>query len=400
MSALPPVTLLYGDDEFAIAIHVKGLKSDLGVDENAALNVTEFEAAGLSFSEFRSVCESAPFLCSQRLVILTDLLAKETRKDLLTALIDYLPAFPVSTALLLQERVKIPKNNRLLKAVLGMEGAEVCEYALPANRDLPRWIIERASRAGGDFSAAAAQELAAGGVDSPRALQSEIEKLLAYVNWARTVTAEDVRRMVPSAATADIFRLVDFSKFACLVQGADRDLQLASRLTDCMSCFAGDLHVPFWAQNGTCRSQSRGPFWAQNGTRRSWSRLRARILHVPLWAQNGTCNPRADSGRMPCASRSGPRMGHADARAAFGLVPRMSRSGTAAGQADPGAGPGRGSCTSRSGPRAGISIGRGGAGQSHGRLIPSISEVAFEIYAFTPAPARGRNFTFMCLCVP
>jgi DNA polymerase-3 subunit delta len=90
-----------------------------------------------------------------------------------------------------------------------MEGAEVCEYALPANRDLPRWIIERASRAGGDFSAAAAQELAAGGVDSPRALQSEIEKLLAYVNWARTVTAEDVRRMVPSAATADIFRLVD-----------------------------------------------------------------------------------------------------------------------------------------------------------------------------------------------
>ena len=42
-----------------------------------------------------------------------------------------------------------------------------------------------------------------------RALQSDVEKLLAYVNWSRPVMAEDVRRMVPSAAQADIFRLVD-----------------------------------------------------------------------------------------------------------------------------------------------------------------------------------------------
>ncbi len=216
MSTLLPVTLLYGDDEFAIAEQVKELKSALGAYENAAMNVTEFEARGLSFAQFRSVCESAPFLCPQRLVILADLLARgkndaqpgDAPKDLLTALIEYLPALPAFTVLLLLEHRKIPKNSRLLKAVRAMEG-EVRECALPEHRDLPRWIRERAGRAGGDFSAAGAQELAAAGVDNPRALQSEIEKLLTYVNWERPVMAEDVRRMVPAAGQADIFRLVD-----------------------------------------------------------------------------------------------------------------------------------------------------------------------------------------------
>ena len=216
MSVLPPVTLLYGDDEFTLAEQVNELKSALGMDENAAMNVTKFEARGLSFTQFRSVCESAPFMCPQRLVILADLLARgknhaqlgDVPKDLLTALIEYLPALPAFTALLLLEHRKIPKNSRLLKAVRAMEG-EVRECALPEHTNLPRWIRERADRAGGDFSVAGAQELAAAGVDNPRALQSAIEKLLAYVNWERPVMAEDVRRIMPAAGQADIFRLVD-----------------------------------------------------------------------------------------------------------------------------------------------------------------------------------------------
>ncbi len=217
MNALPPVTLLYGDDEFAIAKHVKALKGGLATEETAAFNITEFEVDGLSFAQFRSVCESAPFLCGQRLVILADLLSRGTRKtdpgnarkDLLGALIDYLPALPASTALLLVERRMIPKNSRLLKAVSVMERAEVRECTLPGQRDLPRWIKEHAIQYGGNFEVAAAQELAVAGVDSPRALESEIEKLLAYVNWSRPVTAEDVLCLVPAASQADIFRLVD-----------------------------------------------------------------------------------------------------------------------------------------------------------------------------------------------
>ena len=217
MSTLPPVTLLYGDDEFGIARHIKVLKGTLGSDENAVFNVTEFEVGTLSFARFRSVCESAPFLCLQRLVILGGLLVHgqsdgqsgETRKVFLTALIDYITALPKYTALVLVVHRNIPKNSRLLKAVRAMEGAEVHECTLPDKRDLPVWILDRARTAGGDFSTAAAQALAAAGVDSPRALHSEIEKLLAYVNWSRTVTAEDVRSIVPAAAHADIFRLVD-----------------------------------------------------------------------------------------------------------------------------------------------------------------------------------------------
>ena len=241
MNALPQVTLLYGDDEFAITNHVKALKGDLGTDQNTSLNVTEFDAVGLSFALFRSVCDTAPFLGSQRLVILNGLLSREnsdtqvgeSRKNLLGSLIDYLPALPAFTALLLLEHRQIPKNSRLLKAVSGMEGAHVRECKLPEKRDLPGWIMDQAVRAGGNFSSGAAQELAMAGVDSPRALRSEIEKLLAYVNWNRTVRTEDVRSMVPAAVQADIFRLVDslgernprqsMAQLHFLIQSGERD---------------------------------------------------------------------------------------------------------------------------------------------------------------------------------
>ena len=241
MNALPQVTLLYGDDEFAITNYVQELKGDLGADQNASLNVTEFDASGLSFARFRSVCDSVPFLGLQRLVILSGLLSRgdsdnsvaESRKNLLSSLIDYLPALPGSTALLLLEYRPIPKNSRLLKAVSGMEGTCVRECKLPEQRNLPRWIMDQAILAGGNFSGGAAQELAMAGVDSPRALRSEIEKLLAYVNWNRTVRTEDVRIMVPAAAQANIFRLVDslgernsrqsMAQLHALIQSGERD---------------------------------------------------------------------------------------------------------------------------------------------------------------------------------
>lgn len=217
MSVLPPVTLLYGDDEFAIANHVMVLKGHLGAKENAVLNVTVFEAVGFSFVDFRSVCESVPFLCEQRLVIVKDVFSRgksndlsgDAGNDLLSSLIRYLPELPASTSLLLLEHKNLAKNSRLIKAVRSLEAAVVRQCKIPDNRDLGSWILKRAEHIGGDFSTAAAQELAAAGIASTRALQMEIDKLLSYVNWERSVTAEDVRRIVPGAVQGDIFRLVD-----------------------------------------------------------------------------------------------------------------------------------------------------------------------------------------------
>ncbi len=216
MNTLPPVTLLYGDDEFAVDEQVKALIESLGSSDNILMNVSEFQANNLSFAELQSACDSVPFLSTCRLVLLKGLMdtSRNTNrvsssKDMVEALISYLPKIPSSTALIIIENRKLPSNSRILKAVRAIKGAKVQECILPTKSDLLQWIKYRAVKVGGVFTDSGAYALADAGVDGPRALSSEIDKLLAYVNWERPVEADDVICLVPAAGQADIFLLVD-----------------------------------------------------------------------------------------------------------------------------------------------------------------------------------------------
>ena len=216
MSTLPPVTLLYGDDEFAVDEQVKALIESLGSADNILMNVSEFQASNLSFAELQSACDAVPFLSTCRMVLLRGLMDTSrnnnkiaSSKGIMEALISYLPKIPATTALVIIVNRKLPSNSRILKAVRAIKDATVQESILPTKSDLLRWIKDRAIKVGGAFTDAGAYALADAGVDGPRALSSEIDKLLAYVNWERPVDTDDVIRLVPAAGQADIFLLVD-----------------------------------------------------------------------------------------------------------------------------------------------------------------------------------------------
>lgn len=216
MSPLPPITLLYGDDEFALQEQLKALIESLGSADNILMNVSEFQANNLSFAELQSACDAIPFLSTCRMVLLKDLMdtSRNTNKvasskGIMEALISYLPKIPATTALVIIVNRKLPSNSRILKAVLAIKDATVQESILPTKSDLLQWIKDRAIKVGGAFTDSGAYALADAGVDGPRALSSEIDKLIAYVNWERPVDADDVIRLVPAAGQADIFLLVD-----------------------------------------------------------------------------------------------------------------------------------------------------------------------------------------------
>lgn len=225
MSSPPRFYLLHGPDEFASAELVAGLKEKMGDPSMASLNTTVFDGRTVALPELRSVCDTLPFLTRRRLVLvegwLTKLLNKgdgededgnasapDSVKELLAALIAYLPTLPETTALVFVETRTLPTSHPVLKAAAGQPWALIKLFDLHKGLELAYWIEKRAAAKGGAFTHEAAQVLGAA-EDDPRALNNEIAKLLTYVNFARPVTAADVEALTPMGGEARVFDMVD-----------------------------------------------------------------------------------------------------------------------------------------------------------------------------------------------
>jgi DNA polymerase III subunit delta len=224
MSQPPSFYLLHGPDEFASAEYVAGLKEKMGDPSMASLNTTVFDGRTATLPELRSVCDTMPFLTKRRLVLvdgwLTKLLSKgegdeadgapapASVKELLAALVAYLPELPETTALVFVEKRTLPASHAVLKAAVGKPWAFIKLFDTPKGPELANWIEKRAKAEGGSFAREAAQALGAV-EDDPRALGNEITKLLTYVNFARPVTVADVEALSPVGGETKIFDMVD-----------------------------------------------------------------------------------------------------------------------------------------------------------------------------------------------
>lgn len=239
---LPPLTILHGEDDFAQAERLAALKAALGDPATASLNIAELDGRTVTLAELRGLCDSLPFLTEQRLVIVRGLLTRLTASpraagagprenhagaspgdnragtgdgdsgataEFVDGLIAYFGSFSESAALVLAESKTLNEKHRLLKAAGQVPGAQLIKLEAPQGPELTKWILKRAKAAGGDFRPAAAEALAAAAGDEPRLLANEVDKLLAYVNWARPVEAADVEQLTPAAGEAVIWDLVD-----------------------------------------------------------------------------------------------------------------------------------------------------------------------------------------------
>ncbi len=219
---LPNLILLHGEDEFAIAGRVNQLKAELGDPSLASLSITELDGRSVSLAELRGVCDALPFLTAQRLVIVRGLLTRLTGKgdeggeaptgsaaDFIEGLVEYFESPAETTSLALVESKPLNERSRILKAASKAPGAEIKRLDIPQGGELVKWIMRRAKEHGGEFTAAGAEALAAAVGDEPRMLANEIEKLLAYVNWAKPVEQSEVEQLTPAAGEAVIWDLVD-----------------------------------------------------------------------------------------------------------------------------------------------------------------------------------------------
>ena len=219
----PGVYLLHGEDEFAIEHKIAGLIAGLGDAAMAELNARRLDGRTHSLNELVNETSVMPFLANRRLVILTNPLEYgRTQQKRFTEILDKTP--PSTALVLVVDHLLTPRRDREKNrihwlerwALAASERVEMTAFPLPEN--LIRWIQERAKESGGQFSYEAADTLARQVGAEPRILDQEVQKLLAYVNLARPVEAEDVLHLTPATA-----RLPDFALLNALRDRKGRD---------------------------------------------------------------------------------------------------------------------------------------------------------------------------------
>src|SRR5512139_893559 len=216
--------ILHGDNELEISERVADFKQKVGDESLRDLNITVLDGRKTTLSEVQHAADAIPFLADKRLVIVDGLLARlasrkakdgdeavpsGAAKDFLNGLIDYVPRLPDTTRLVFVEFQPLNPKHQLIKLAGQQKGKTVIECRQPAAAELPRWIIDRAKKRGGSIEPAAAQRLAALiGADLLR-LDTEINKLITYVNAQRPITEKDVNLLVSDASASSVFDLVD-----------------------------------------------------------------------------------------------------------------------------------------------------------------------------------------------
>jgi DNA polymerase-3 subunit delta len=209
MSATPTVYILHGDDEVGAKAFLAAMREKMGDPAAADMNTSRLEGR-VNLAELKGAVSAVPFLVARRLVILANGLAHFKTKADQTKFSDLLEAIPPSTALVLVENTPLKEGHWILKWADAHPGEAYPKLlALPRGGALVRWIQGYARDRGGDVTPEAAFHLVSLIGDDNRSAANEVDKLLAYVNYARPVEVDDVELLTSPVQQGDVFEMVD-----------------------------------------------------------------------------------------------------------------------------------------------------------------------------------------------
>lgn len=210
----PQIYLLFGSDEFAIAGQADAFLASFSDRTARDLNTSRLDARTMTEDELSNAVNAVPFLADIRLVLLTAPSKRYTGAEGHRKFAALLGGMPPTTRLVILEPGEIKEkekaNNWLLKWMHGSKGRGVArEFNLPRQRDMPGWIVNEATKQGGQVEAPAAARLAEMVGEDTRQAAGEITKLLTYVDYAHPVGPEDVEAVSVVNAQGNVFALVD-----------------------------------------------------------------------------------------------------------------------------------------------------------------------------------------------
>jgi DNA polymerase-3 subunit delta len=203
---------LFGNDEFAIARKLKEFESDFTDPTSAEMNTARLEARSMDENDLNNAVNAMPFLAKRRLVFLQNPSSRYNNPSARKKFLEFIEKTPETTRLVMFETVepKEAEKHWLVKwAEKGGKPIQTKAFMLPRLKEMTGWIVNETKNQGGKIEPRAAEMLKdMVGVDTRQA-GMEVAKLLAYVNWARPVTAQDVEAVCIVTSQQSVFDFVD-----------------------------------------------------------------------------------------------------------------------------------------------------------------------------------------------
>ncbi|HMB23201.1 MAG: DNA polymerase III subunit delta [Chloroflexota bacterium] len=203
---------LFGNDEFAITRKLKEFEADFSDPTSADMNTARLDARSTSEDDLNNAVNAMPFLAKRRLVLFANPSSKYNSPSARKKFLEFIEKTPETARLVMYESVEprdaekhwlmkwAEKNNKLI---------QTRAFMLPRLKDMAGWIVNETKNQGGKIEPRAADMLKdMVGVDTRQA-GMEIAKLLAYVNWARAVNAQDVETVCIVTSQQSVFDFVD-----------------------------------------------------------------------------------------------------------------------------------------------------------------------------------------------
>ena len=192
---MPNLYFFFGNDEFAITRKLKEFESDFTDPTSADMNTARLDARSVDENDLNNAVNAMPFLAKRRLVVLQNLSSKYNNPSSRKKFLAFIEKTPDTTRLVMFESVEPKEADKHWLVKWAEKNSKLIQtraFMLPRLKDMPGWIINETKNQGGKMEPRAAEMLKdMVGVDTRQA-GMEIAKLLAYVNWVRPVTAQDV----------------------------------------------------------------------------------------------------------------------------------------------------------------------------------------------------------------
>jgi DNA polymerase-3 subunit delta len=209
---MPNLYFLFGNDELAITRKLKEFEADFPDPTSADMNTARLDARSTSEDDLNTAVNAMPFLAKRRLVLLENVSSKYNNPSARKKFLAFIEKTPESTRFVMYESVepKEAEKHWLVKwAEKNSKLIQTRAFMLPRLKDMTGWIVNETKNQGGKIEPRAAEMLKdMVGVDTRQAAM-EIAKLLAYVNWARPVTVQDVEAVCIVTSQQSVFDFVD-----------------------------------------------------------------------------------------------------------------------------------------------------------------------------------------------
>lgn len=220
MSSPEPIAFLFhGQDEPSLRDRLAKFYDAFSDPSTADLNTTKLAGESIQNGDIDMAAGALPFIADTRVVVVENLTASSTGREIVNKLPDLLPTLPDTTRIAFVETgmqegaSQLAARRRALKKLINaIEEAprgKVLAFELPNERDRPRWLQRRAKRYNTEIELQAAHELARRIGEDLTLADTELMKLATYTGGERPITVDDVAELTPYTPEAGIFDMVD-----------------------------------------------------------------------------------------------------------------------------------------------------------------------------------------------